>query len=258
MLALLALVLSGCSSSKSGGDDHSVPESSDEGGDGGETSESSSSSPSGPGPGPTSTTHTSASGTSTGSAGNQAPTAALTAAVNTGMIPLNVTFSIAGSDPDGDTLDYVLKFGDGSADASGKDFGGAASQGHSYEAAGVYNATLTVTDGRGGEASATLTITAEAPTGTDYSCTSAPLSTVGVGGSEVVVVGGCNLTTTTQPEVYLSEDMDAACSVSYDETGDGLSDGQPAPGDSFDAGVLFFAGCGPTGLNTVITITLDP
>ncbi len=76
-------------------------------------------------------------------------------------MPLNVGFSAAGSsDPDGDALAYDWDFGDSTPHASGS------TTSHSYTAAGIYTATLTVSDGRGGSDSAQLRIDAgnSAPT----------------------------------------------------------------------------------------------
>ncbi len=88
---------------------------------------------------------------------NSAPAASLTADPLSGAVPLNVTFSAAGSsDPDaGDTLTYDWNFGDGSAPQT---TAGAAAA-HTYTQAGVFTATLVVRDNRGGASSpATLVI----------------------------------------------------------------------------------------------------
>jgi glucose/arabinose dehydrogenase/PKD repeat protein len=79
----------------------------------------------------------------TGSA-NQAPNAVIAAAPTYGAAPLSVAFDGSGSaDPDGDALTYAWDFGDGGT-ASG------ATPSHIYAANGVYSATLTVHDSRGG------------------------------------------------------------------------------------------------------------
>jgi hypothetical protein len=86
-------------------------------------------------------------GTTTGTAGNQAPTGSISASGLGGPIPLNVTFDLAGNDPDGDPLDWHLDLdGDGQADKSGKALPAQVS--HNYTAAGTYNVTFAITDGR--------------------------------------------------------------------------------------------------------------
>src|SRR5688500_13809989 len=94
---------------------------------------------------------------------NRAPTAVASASPTSGLTPLTVNFTGAGSsDPDGDALIYTWNFGDGSG-ATGRDVA------HTYATAGTYTATLTVTDGRGGSSTAApITVFARnrAPTAT--------------------------------------------------------------------------------------------
>ena len=82
---------------------------------------------------------------------NKPPTANATATPTSGPAPLAVTFSGAGSDPDGYWLAYVWDFGDGittkEKDAT-----------HTYIKAGIYTATFTVIDGDLAEAKTTLTL----------------------------------------------------------------------------------------------------
>lgn len=83
---------------------------------------------------------------------NRAPVAALSANPTFGSAPLSVSFSAASSsDPDGDPLSYDWNFGDGTAHASG------VAAVHQYTN-GIYTATLTVSDGKGGTATATQRI----------------------------------------------------------------------------------------------------
>ena len=93
-------------------------------------------------------------------AANRAPTAAASADATSGLAPLTVSFSGAGSsDPDGDGLTYAWDFGDG-ATGSGQTVS------HTYAANGTYSAVLTVSDGRGGTAAAqpvTVTVGNRAP-----------------------------------------------------------------------------------------------
>ena len=75
---------------------------------------------------------------------NGPPVANATAAPISGLAPLAVQFDgRSSSDPDGDPLTYDWDFGDGSAGGS------APAPLKSYAANGVYNAVLTVNDGRG-------------------------------------------------------------------------------------------------------------
>ncbi|HZI13954.1 MAG TPA: PQQ-dependent sugar dehydrogenase [Myxococcus sp.] len=86
-------------------------------------------------------------------AGNTPPIAVASAAPRDGVPPLLVRFSSAGSnDPDGDALQYAWDFGDGTSAS------GVAHPEHTYTAAGTYAARLTVSDGRGGSHSATVSI----------------------------------------------------------------------------------------------------
>ncbi len=90
--------------------------------------------------------------------GNRSPVAALSAAPSSGAVPLTVDFSAEGSsDPDGDALSFNWNFGDGLAEESG------AAARHLYSAAGSYTAQLTVSDGRGGTAAASIAIAAGNP-----------------------------------------------------------------------------------------------
>ena len=87
---------------------------------------------------------------------NRSPVARATADPTHGDLPLQVDFDGSDSlDPDGDSLSYEWDFGDGSAHGSG------AQVTHTYTTPGVYTATLTVRDGRGGESSTSLQIDAD-------------------------------------------------------------------------------------------------
>jgi glucose/arabinose dehydrogenase/PKD repeat protein len=77
---------------------------------------------------------------------NRSPNASATASPTDGALPLAVGFDARqSSDPDKDTLGFDWDFGDGSAHAS------TAQVTHTYTASGVYKATVTVTDGHGGQ-----------------------------------------------------------------------------------------------------------
>jgi glucose/arabinose dehydrogenase len=93
----------------------------------------------------------------TGAGANQIPVAAASGSPNSGPLPLTVSFSSAGSsDPDGDPLTYEWQFGDGQS-------GSGPGPQHTYSVTGTYTAVLSVNDGRGGVASAGVTIFAGTP-----------------------------------------------------------------------------------------------
>jgi glucose/arabinose dehydrogenase/PKD repeat protein len=86
-------------------------------------------------------------------AANGQPSAEATATPTAGLAPLAVQFDGRGSsDPDGDPLTYHWDFDDGSADST------AAAPIKTYAANGIYDAVLTVNDGRG-QANSTDTAT---------------------------------------------------------------------------------------------------
>jgi PKD repeat protein len=85
---------------------------------------------------------------------NHPPVAVATSNKTSGNHPLAVTLSASSStDPDGDTLNYVWKFGDGTANVSG------VSATHTYTTTGTYVPTVTVYDGNGGISTASVQIT---------------------------------------------------------------------------------------------------
>lgn len=84
---------------------------------------------------------------------NRSPEAIADGTPRAGSVPLAVQFSGQGSsDPDDDPLTYRWDFGDGSPEATGIEVS------HTYTEAGTFTATLRVTDGRGGEDTATVRI----------------------------------------------------------------------------------------------------
>jgi PKD repeat protein len=94
----------------------------------------------------TSTTSTATTTSDGAGSGNKAPTATLTASTVTGTAPVLVEFTLDGADPDGDKLTWTLSFGDNSGDSTGDEL--PATREHNFTAAGTYNVTLTVSDGK--------------------------------------------------------------------------------------------------------------
>jgi glucose/arabinose dehydrogenase len=87
-------------------------------------------------------------------AGNTPPQAVAAATPTSGLAPLSVQFSSAGSsDPDEESLTFEWDFGDGTPPETG------ASPQHTYAADGSYVATVTVRDTGGASATDTVTIT---------------------------------------------------------------------------------------------------
>jgi len=86
---------------------------------------------------------------------NTPPVAMASGSPLSGIAPLTVNFSSAGSyDPDGSIAGYSWNFGDGSAPST------AAAPSHVYSNAGNFTAVLTVTDNRGATSSTQVTVTA--------------------------------------------------------------------------------------------------
>jgi PKD repeat protein len=105
---------------------------------------------------------------------NTPPVANASAAPNSGVAPLSVVFSSAGSnDPDGSITSYSWNFGDGSA------LSGSASPVHVYQTAGNYTAVLTVTDNRGATGTAQTAIVVNA----DPNALNAPSGLTASGGN---------------------------------------------------------------------------
>jgi PKD repeat protein len=102
------------------------------------------------------TDNSGAKGTSTvaiAAAANQPPTATASANPTSGLAPLAVSFTGSGSDPDGTIASYAWTFGDGGTS-------NVQSPAHTYQTAGNFNATLTVTDNNGATGSSSVAISA--------------------------------------------------------------------------------------------------
>ena len=78
-----------------------------------------------------------------GSPDNESPTADISANPTNGLAPLNVAFTGSGTDSDGNVVSYAWSFGDGAVST-------VQNPTHTYNNAGHYTATLTVTDNKGG------------------------------------------------------------------------------------------------------------
>ncbi len=106
----------------------------------------------------------------TSSGSNQPPVAALSATPTSGKAPLAVNFDASSStDADGTVASYGWDFGDGAS-------GSGVSVNHTYDSAGSYLATLTVTDNEGAPATDTVTITVLANQPPQASFTVSPIS----------------------------------------------------------------------------------
>lgn len=89
-----------------------------------------------------------------GAASNTAPKVTeITATPSSGKAPIEVDFTAAATDGDGDELTYTWSFGDGSDPATG------ATTSHTYEEAGAFTARVTVEDPAGAKASKSTVIT---------------------------------------------------------------------------------------------------
>jgi PKD repeat protein len=91
-------------------------------------------------------------------AANQPPTAKLSVTPATGVAPVSVTASTAGStDVDGSIAATSISWGDGTSTAT-------TSASHTYSTTGSYTVTATVTDDRGASSTASATVTVTAAT----------------------------------------------------------------------------------------------
>lgn len=99
---------------------------------------------------------------------NSSPTATLSASIENGTVPLNVTFDFSAQDADaGQELLWSLDAdGDGSADAEGSRDALPGNYTHTYLVEGLFNATLLVDDGEANtSANITIIVSASAPSG---------------------------------------------------------------------------------------------
>jgi glucose/arabinose dehydrogenase/N-acetylneuraminic acid mutarotase/endonuclease YncB( thermonuclease family) len=175
---------------------------------------------------------------------NTPPSAAASANPTNGLRPLQVQLSSAGSgDPDGDVLQYSWNFGDGSAPSNSPN------PRHNYTVNGSYTAVLTVSDGRGGSANASVPISVgnRAPTPT----ISAPLSTLRFKVGDVIALSGSATDPDTGPlpgsalswQVNLEHCQPAGCHVHslLQATGASASVTAPDHGDTFNLQITLTA-----------------
>jgi PKD repeat protein len=122
---------------------------------------------------------------------NAAPTATFTATPISGRAPLLVSFDASGSrDTDGTIASYAWTFGDTGT-------GTGVTPQHTFNTAGTFTATLTVTDNEGGTGTFSRVITVAPPIGS-VSVTVKDTNGVGIAGAAVVAtVGGASRSATT-------------------------------------------------------------
>jgi PKD repeat protein/glucose/arabinose dehydrogenase len=83
---------------------------------------------------------------------NRAPSVIANGSPTSGIAPLTVVFSAAGSDPDNDPLSFSWNFGDNTTSTQQNPT-------HQYSAGGAFNAIVTISDGRGGVGKDTVQVT---------------------------------------------------------------------------------------------------
>ena len=147
-----------------------------------------------------------------GTPGNQLPTASFVFVTPTCTAGTPCGFHSTSTDPDGQVVTWDWDFGDGSAHGTGADAT------HTYGAAGTFPVTLTVTDDKGGQGTATQQLTVAPAASQD--CTTST-----VGGKRVV---DCSLTMTARVTVKI-----AVVSRSCELGGNKLSITAPRPQTAF-------------------------
>jgi glucose/arabinose dehydrogenase/peptidoglycan/xylan/chitin deacetylase (PgdA/CDA1 family) len=111
----------------------------------------------------------------THTSGNRQPIVSISATPTSGLAPLSINFSSAGTnDPDGNPITYLWNFGDNSTSTS-------ANPNKVYSINGSYTATLTVFDNQGGQTTKSIKITVgnQAPIAEIISPTNGSLYNVG-------------------------------------------------------------------------------
>ncbi len=129
---------------------------------------------------------------------NVLPIAVATATPSSGVAPLAVTLGSAGSsDPDGTISSYNWIFGDGTT-------GSGATVSHTYANPGNYTATLTVTDNRGGTATASVAIAVTQNPATGIRIQSITLAVQAGGGNNKTVRSTVKVTNLANPAVAVA------------------------------------------------------
>jgi PKD repeat protein len=142
-----------------------------------------------------------------------------------------ITFSASQSyDPDGDALSYEWAFGDGQT-------GSGMQASHVYSALNVYQVTLTVRDGRGGEAVASTEVKIQ---------NRAPLVAISAG--EVEVIGACQSIYPITFTIDQAQDQDGVITAYDWDFGDGGPHGNSSSSLSHDFQV-------PGAYTIVLTVT---
>ena len=279
LLLLVAVVLSGCSSS----DDPTTKSTSKSGPAGTGTSSKAPTT----GPKATSTGPGGSGGSGGGGGGsgsNNPPTGGVSASITQGAIPVNVTFSLTGNDQDGDPLTWNIDFdGDGKTDSSGTAL--PASTNHNYTTVGSFNVTYTVSDDKGGSHDYFVTINATAAAGGtgaiqvisgSYTAGDWGLcayGSQGSGGTAGATSGVSYLAADLSPgtvghsfeTVYTLTAPAAGLAIGFPDSGGGFAGGVsdfPSPGSTTLSGsvpdgavAVQISSCGGGGATVVMTIT---
>lgn len=133
---------------------------------------------------------------------------------------LNVTFTFNATDADGDNLTYTLAFGGNETNATGALVNGTGNLTHAFAEAGLYNVTLTVSDGTlSANLTLALNLTAAATAGApeEFTCTvDAPAVVVSISGLPIAL-GACVFTTTSTQTLLVLAEPAAGCTIRLDE-----------------------------------------
>ena len=111
-----------------------------------------------------------------------------------GPTPLNVTFSGAASDADGDPLDYIWDFGDGATSTS-------PNIAHNYNLPGIYNARLTAT--AGGQSTFSTEISIQVGAAPEVTINSPAHQSTFIAGTTIQLSGSATDDGALEPEDYV-------------------------------------------------------
>lgn len=233
LLMIVAVVLSGCATQKSG------------------TSTTTSSSATLAGtPGSVATGNGTGSPAAARAANNTTPTITFLASVKQGPVPVRVNFTLTASDADKDNLTWSFDAdGDHKAEAHGNQTDFTRKLAFNYTAAKTYNATFTVTDGRSPAIVRTIAInaTAAASGAVDHRACKGVMGTNPVGltvNNGDNSVGGCSLGSITAPMTVKALEAVSGCSHDVSPTGSSTGYGTAnGVGKSWPAGAAFRVVC---------------